>query len=101
MTAELGPGDSFGTNALIGGSTGSLLQAVESCSVLVLGSDVVSGIAASEPTVAAALDGGRSAGSAPQGGLRLTRVTQSLSSADVLAALQREPVTVPVPDSRL
>jgi len=87
INAELGPGDTFGVSALLNGATGSCLQAVEPTTVLVLATDIIAGIVASEPSVAASFDGNRVSAAGPQGGTRLTRVTTALSRDELAAAL--------------
>lgn len=95
IVAEVGPGDAFGTTAVVSGATGSCLQALEPVTLLVLGDDNIRGLAAIEPSVAAALEGGRSASpaAAPRGGMRLTRVTQALNRDDLANALAQRPAT--------
>ncbi len=91
IVAELGPGDAFGLSALLNGATGQCLQAIEPTTVLVLSADTLTGVAANEPTVAIALEGNRPSVAAPQGGHRLTRVTQALTRDELVAALASEP----------
>ncbi len=69
VTTELRSGDVFGVKALIGGSTGTRLRAIDSLVLLELDNAVLDGIAARLPSVAAALAGSRSSG--PTHGRRL------------------------------
>jgi hypothetical protein len=73
-TAQLEPGDAFGLSALLGEDTGATLVAAEPLSLLVLDDQAISSLAASYPSVAAALER-RVAAAAPAGGRRLTRLT--------------------------
>ncbi|HEV7523320.1 MAG TPA: ABC transporter transmembrane domain-containing protein [Acidimicrobiia bacterium] len=73
--AELGPGDAFGLSALLGRQSGAFLEAIETVSALVLDDEAIAGIAATHPTVGAALDGSRVPSVAPAGGRRLSRMT--------------------------
>jgi ABC-type multidrug transport system fused ATPase/permease subunit len=71
---DLGPGDAFGVNALLGDETGSVLEALERTTLLVLDDEAIAVFAAMYPSVSAALTGG-AATAAPVGGHRLSRVT--------------------------
>ncbi|MCU0269582.1 MAG: ATP-binding cassette domain-containing protein [Acidimicrobiales bacterium] len=76
-TAELRPGDVFGQTALLGGDEGSYFEAVEPTTLLLLGDEVISGLAHTEPSVRALLEGARG-GAAPEGGRRLSRLTVAM-----------------------
>ncbi len=81
-TAMLEVGDAFGLNALLSGSNGSRLEAVDSVTLLVLTDDLLRGILASVPSVGQAMTG-QAAPALPQGGQRLTRMTIGLRSNQV------------------
>jgi hypothetical protein len=82
----LGPGDAFGISALLGGEFGSELVAEEPSTLFVLDADVLSGLAARYPSVAAALVGGDGDGArvavGPEGGARLSRVSMVMRVGD-------------------
>src|SRR5262249_6606926 len=79
VLAELGEGDVFGLAGLLnGGPSGNQLQATEALTLLVLDDDVIAGLAAAHPSVAARLEGTDGLASVPQGGQRLTRMTVSM-----------------------
>jgi len=90
-TAMLEPGDTFGLNALLSGSNGSRLEAVDAVTLLVLTDELLRGIIASIPSVGQAITGqpsdGQAAAAAPQGGQRLTRMTMGIRSNQLAAAV--------------
>jgi ABC-type multidrug transport system fused ATPase/permease subunit len=73
--ADLGSGDAFGVAALLGDDSGTMLEAVDATSLLVLDDEAIAGLAAVFPTVAAALTGSEPRPVAPGGGRRLSRMT--------------------------
>jgi ABC-type multidrug transport system fused ATPase/permease subunit len=83
--AELGPGDAFGMNALLGQERGAMLEAVDHTSLLVLDQAALSDLATRFPTIGNALTGTRAPSAAPAGGQRLERVS---------VRLERPPATV-------
>jgi ABC-type multidrug transport system fused ATPase/permease subunit len=72
---EVGPGDAFGLAALMGNEIGAVLRAGERLGLLVLDDESIAGLAASQPTVAAALEGRKASAAGPAGGRRLSRVS--------------------------
>jgi CRP-like cAMP-binding protein len=74
--AELHAGDAFGISALLGRPQGSLLQAIEPLTLLVLDDEALTAITAAYPAVAEAL-GGSTPAAAPEGGMRLSRMTMA------------------------
>jgi len=91
VAAELGPGDSFGLNALLsGGSTGAWIEAIDQTELLVLDDATIAGLCAMFPSVAAVLDGAvdeRSDAPVPHSGQRLSRATMAFRTSDIEAAL--------------
>jgi ABC-type multidrug transport system fused ATPase/permease subunit len=88
VLAEVGEGDVFGVAGLLnGGPSGNQLQATETTTLLVLDDDVIAGLAATHPRVAARLEGAPDPSASPQGGRRLTRMTMALSGAAAGSAL--------------
>jgi ATP-binding cassette subfamily B protein len=83
--AELGAGDAFGVNALLGQERGAMLEALDHTSLLVLDKAALSDLAARFPTVGDALTGRGKPSVAPAGGQRLERVS---------IRLERSPATV-------
>jgi ABC-type multidrug transport system fused ATPase/permease subunit len=79
--AELGAGDAFGLSAILGQGRGTILEAVDEVRVLSLGDQDIAALAATHPTVAAALEGGAVAAAGPVGGTRLSRATMGPSLA--------------------
>ena len=75
-TAELGPGQLFGLAALLGQETGSVLEAVEPLSLLVLEDDAISALAALHPQVADALSASARVLAGPEPGRHLTRLVR-------------------------
>ena len=73
--AELRSGDAFGVAVLLGDETGSVLEAIDRTTLLVLDDEAIAGFAAIFPTVSAALTGSATGETAPVGGRRLSRVT--------------------------
>jgi CRP-like cAMP-binding protein len=86
-TATLQAGDTFGLSALLSGSGGSRLEAIEATSLLVLTDDHLLGIVATIPSVAEAMMG-REGPVVPQGGQKLSRMTIGMKS-DQLASLMQ------------
>ncbi len=101
VVGELGPGDTFGLAAVLGGGAGTAMRAVETLTLAVLDADLLRALAQSEPSVAAGLTGRRS--SIAPTGQRLSRVTfggaggRRLSTLDGTAAGARA-IEHPVPD---
>jgi CRP-like cAMP-binding protein len=71
---QLGPGDTFGLGAILGGDSGTSLRASEPLTVSVLDAEALRELTLEHPSVAAALSGRRSTVT-PSGGQRLSRVT--------------------------
>ena len=92
QTAELGVGDAFGLAALLGSGTESTLQATEPVTLLILDDEVIRGLAATHPDIAAALEGTARRTVGPAGGTRLSRMTIGVSRA--LPSM--EPAAAPV-----
>ena len=75
VLAELGSGDAYGLAALLGSPRGTELHLVDDAQVGVLDDAAIRALAATFPSVAAALAGDRTAGRGPAGGQRLGRAT--------------------------
>jgi ABC-type multidrug transport system fused ATPase/permease subunit len=73
-SAEIGPGDAFGLSALLGDETGAVLEGAEDLAILVLDDEDMAALAATLPSVGAALVG-RRAESVAVDGRRLARLT--------------------------
>lgn len=96
-TAELGPGDSFGLAALLGAARGAQLVALEPTRLLVLDDAALGALAASYPSVAAALEGQAPAVAPPEGARRLSRMVMR-SRVEHSSALAPQP-RPPAPDA--
>jgi len=86
-SADLGPGDAFGLAALLGHETGAELEASTEVALLVLDDEAIAVLAATLPSVAAALSGDRVV-PAPAGGRRLSRVTMAPRPAVAAVAVE-------------
>ncbi len=75
VLAELGVGEAFGLGALLGSPRASELHALTDCRIGVLDEAAIRALAASYPSIAAALDGARPGTRGPAGGQRLRRAT--------------------------
>ena len=75
VLAELGVGEAFGLGALLGSPRASELHALTDCRIGVLDEAAIRALAASYPSIAAALDGARPGTRGPAGGQRLGRAT--------------------------
>jgi ABC-type multidrug transport system fused ATPase/permease subunit len=73
VVGELGPGDTFGLAAVLGGGAGTAMRATETLTLAVLDADLLRALAQSEPSIAAGLTGRRS--SIAPTGQRLSRLT--------------------------
>jgi ABC-type multidrug transport system fused ATPase/permease subunit len=83
VVAELGPGDVFGLSALLGEETGSVLEAVEAVSLLVLDGPAFADLVGQVPTLAAGFEGTRRSRVLPRGGRRLSRLTMPRPQAEL------------------
>jgi ATP-binding cassette subfamily B protein len=88
--ADLGIGDAFGLNALLGDETGSALRSVDAMQLLVLDDAALQAIAAEQPSVRTAL-AGEGAAPAPVRGRRVTRSTMVGRTAMTLVAPEVTP----------